>query len=397
MLSNFAGRNLANVAATAARHFGVPSSYPSLVPDLLPPALLHDVARIATLVIDALGYDALHDAIAAGYVPNLAALRQAKAATFGSATSVFPSTTVAALTTLATGLAPCEHGNIAEKLFDAQLQTAMSVLSFSTVPDGRPLDAAGIDPTLWLGYPTQYIELAAQGVPSTVLSHVDYQGTAFSRINHRGADYIGCYTLSDLCAALRTTLETASGRGYIYAYWGMLDMVANRYGVGSAPYMAELQLIDHAIGQLVLRKLSVPRTLLVILADQGQINTPPERWIWLNDYPQLLALLRRPPTSDHRSVVLHVQDGCRAAASAFVGEQLGHCAEVVPAEWALEQELYGPRRPIPRIRQRMGDLLLVARENWVLRYDCGNKARQVWQIGTHGGLSRHEMLVPLIR
>ena len=144
---------------------------------------------------------------------------------------------------------------------------------------------------------------------------------------------------------LRTTLEGTGGPRYVHAYWGMLDTIAHAYGVGSVPYTAELRLIDFALGELVLRGLRAPHTLLLLLADHGQINAPPERWIWLNDHPALLELLRVPPTGDQRGVVLQVCDGAASAVSAYVAAHLSHCAMVVPLKQALGLALYGLHLP----------------------------------------------------
>ena len=396
VLPDYHGHGLANVVATIARHFGLPTPLPSLAEQILPFARLQGVDRIVTLLIDALGYAPLTQALAHGRLPALATLLQHPTATLTPITSTFPSTTVTALTTLATGLPPGHHGLTSEKLYDAQLGLTLHTLQFAPVVAGRPLDAAGVDPVAWFGHPTIYEALTPRGITSIVLNHAELAGSALSRITHRGARYLGCHTLADLCVTLRAALETSVGPTYLHAYWGQLDTIAHTYGVGSPHYRAELEAIDHALGTLLLRDLHAPGTLLLLLAEHGQIDTVAERWTWLNDHPALLALLQAPPAGDHRAGVLYVRGGHEAAARAYLGQHLAHCTEVLTVEEAVGLGLYGPE-PIPAAtRQRLGQLLLLAKENWVVRYEYPGKARQRWQIGTHGGLSRDEMLVPLV-
>jgi hypothetical protein len=390
------GLGLTNVAPTVARHFGIDTDVPPLSAAILPPDLLDGAERIVTLVIDALGYLQLVRAIERGQAPSLAALCRHAPAAFAPITSTFPSTTVTALTTLGTGLPPGQHGVIGDKLYDARLGTTINVLTFAPVLAGWPLAAAGVDPVAWLGLPTIYERLIPAGVTCVVINHAAFAGTALSGITHRGARYVGCHTLADLCAHLRAAIEATPGPAYVHAYWGALDLLGHRYGVGSPQCAAELRVIDHAIGAVLLRGLRAPRTLLLILADHGQIDTARERWTWLNDHPELLGLLQSPPAGDHRAAVLHVRPGVEAAARAYAERCLADCASVLTVEEALGLGLYGPEPIAAHVRQRMGHLLVLARGDWVVRYEYPGKERRVWQIGTHGGLMREEMLVPLL-
>lgn len=396
LLPDYRGLGLANVVPTVERHFGLASPIPPLSADALPPALLDGVETVATLLIDALGYDRLSRALELGRAPHLAALRDRASASLAPITSTFPSTTVTALTTLGTGLPPGRHGITGDKVYDADLGTIVGVMGFASVPAGRSLGDLGVDPAGWVGLPTVYERLAGVGVASVVLDHAEYENSPLSSINHRGAQFVGCRTISELCAKLRAAIEAGAGRAYIHAYWGNLDTAGHSHGAGSGEYGAELGTIDRAIGRILLAGLRSPRTLLLILADHGQIDIAAERWTWLNDHPDLLALLQLPPTGDHRAAVLHPRPGREAEARGYIERRLAHCAHVLSADEAVELGLYGPGPLSARARQRIGQLLVLAREDWVVRYEYPGKERRRWQIGTHGGLAGQEMLVPLL-
>ena len=72
VLPDYHGRGLANVVPTIARHFGLPTPLPPLAEQILPFARLQGVERIVTLLIDALGYVPLTQALAHGRLPALA-------------------------------------------------------------------------------------------------------------------------------------------------------------------------------------------------------------------------------------------------------------------------------------------------------------------------------------
>jgi hypothetical protein len=80
---------------------------------------------------------------------------------------------------------------------------------------------------------------------------------------------------------------------------------------------------------------------------------------------------------------------------AEVEKHLGHACERFSLEELLEKNLYGIGNPNPRFFDRVGDQILLMRENYVL-HDQVYLEPQRSYIGYHGGLSREEMLVPLV-
>ena len=103
--------SVANIPATVAALFDAPfEGLPEIKPSLWEP-LKGDVRRVVVILLDALGlnlFDQYQDAFE-WYVE--------RAATVGRITSVFPSTTVAALSSLWTGVVPIKHGLVGLRLF----------------------------------------------------------------------------------------------------------------------------------------------------------------------------------------------------------------------------------------------------------------------------------------
>jgi hypothetical protein len=396
VLPEYGGLGLANVVPTVEHLFGIPTDIPSLAETALPPAMLDGVRRVVTLLIDALGYAQLERAMGGGHAPYLAEILNRDFAHLGVITSTFPSTTVCALTTLGTGLPPGQHGVTNQRMYDPALGTLIDILWFGPVVAGRPLEKVGVEPAAWIGLPTVYEKLGPVGVESIVVNHAQFEGTSLSRINHRGARYRGFRTISDLCVNLRAVLEEPTGRAYVHSYWGTLDTITHEYGASSAQHDAEVRVIDHALGEILLRGLRAPGTLLLLLADHGHIDSDPNRMVWLNDHPELLALLQAPPAGLDRAVVLYVRPGLEADARRYVQAHLGNAAHVLTAEESLALGLYGPQPPSAKARERIGQLLLLPRDNWNLKYQHPGHDRKHTTVGKHGGLSPEEMIVPLI-
>jgi len=104
-------RSLVNIPATILRIFGREPPHPSLPRELLPD--LGGVRKVILLIIDALGWEMLLPLLDG----NLVFSRLAEEGRLLRLTSVFPATTTAALSTLATGLSPAEHGLLGFRLY----------------------------------------------------------------------------------------------------------------------------------------------------------------------------------------------------------------------------------------------------------------------------------------
>ncbi len=399
VLPEYEGFGFSNIAPTVLRHFGLSSSLPPLSPEVLPAELLDGAERIVALLVDALGYRQLAGAMERGLAPRLRELARRPGSHLGVLTSTFPSTTPTALTTLGTGLPPSEHGVINQIFYDPSLGTIVDTLRFAPWYAGRPLEQEGLEPAGWIGRPSVYERLREAGVPSSVVNHSHLLGTSLSKINHRGAEYVGFRAVSDMCANLRAVIEATDGPEYVHAYWGTLDTLAHQYGTASAQHDAEVRVLDHAIGDLLLGGLRSPGTLLLIFADHGQVDSPPERGrrVWLNDYPELMGLLSAPPAGLWRATILYVRPGCEREARERAEEVLGERANVLTTDETERLGLYGPGSLTDLARQRAGQLLLVPREDWMIEhYYPGEQRVPSPKVGQHAGLGPEEMLVPLL-
>src|SRR5712692_7335724 len=149
---DYDGRGLLNVPATALDMLGARQpSDPPVLSDL-DPALRDGVRRVATVLIDGLGWGQLHALCDDGVTPFLAELRdRARArnsAQLLEATTVFPSTTAAAITTMNTARTPLEHGNIAYFAWVEEFAQVTQMLRWGAAITrrGSYFDDATVDP-----------------------------------------------------------------------------------------------------------------------------------------------------------------------------------------------------------------------------------------------------------
>ncbi|MGI8877544.1 MAG: alkaline phosphatase family protein, partial [Candidatus Limnocylindria bacterium] len=114
---DYEGHGLLNVAATVLDVLGLrDGSDPPPLADL-DPALREGARDVVLILADGLGWEQLHGLRSRGELPFIGSLmaraERGEAAQLMRATTIFPSTTTAAITTLNTARTPQEHGNIA--------------------------------------------------------------------------------------------------------------------------------------------------------------------------------------------------------------------------------------------------------------------------------------------
>jgi hypothetical protein len=366
------------------------------------------INHVVVLLLDALGYDQLRRLLAEGVTPGLARAIARPHAFFMPITSVFPSTTTTALTSLATAYAPAWHGVMGTTVYLREIGSAVNLLGHrpAIAPTSAPYTDSQLNPETLLPVPNIYRRLEAAGVPAEIVNAAALAGTSISRFTTTGSragkrHFHGYLTPADGFAQCRERLRAGRGRGksYIFLYAYTVDSAAHRYGPLTAPYRAEMAALDFALERELFEPLAGRDDVAILLvADHGQQPARPERTVWLNDHPDLARLLLVPLTGEPRAGYLFVRHGAEAAALAYVEQKLGDRLLALPKARAAALGLFGPPgAPLgPACDDRTGDLLLLPRGDWVVRHHLTADPRTPPSPGVHGGLSRAEMLVPFL-
>jgi hypothetical protein len=397
VLPHYGGHSIANLPATVARLLGVELT------DAAPPLPAHLWADLATgvrsvvlITLDAVGYPHLRHLLNAedsvlNYLPQVGRLIPL--------TSIFPSTTVAALTTLWTGRAPLGHGFVGTRLLLPEHGTLANMLQLGPAihrQSGALLDWGWV-PEEFVTVPGLGQQLADRGIETVAHTHLPFLGGGLARIFMRGMEEVrGHVDFSDMAINLRHALLQRSDRPlFANAYWGGLDGTAHTYGPTGERFRVALRHVVRSLEEDLLAPLPAAAregTLLIISADHGQVSTPPERVVQFSDHPALRRMLLLPPAGEPRASYLYVRAGQAKSVRAYVAEHLADRFIVVEMEQALAAGLFGPGEPAPEVRARLGDLLLLAIDDSRLLV----KDEPVPFHGHHGSLTAGEMLVPLM-
>ncbi len=387
ILPDYDGGSIVNVTASILAAFDCqPPSVP-LRRDLLNPAILTDApGGIVCLVVDALGHAQLQAGLDAGRAPNVQQLID-QVGVPRRLTSIFPSTTTAALTSLATALPPAGHGILGHVLWIEEVQSACNVLHFA--PVGRPDEP--IDDDLLRCQPTIHELLVKGGIPSFAVTAAAYEGTAFTDLLQRGSHFAGYQTQSQIPSLLEQALQNTAGqRRFVGIYWPHIDTIAHVDGPDlpgepSAASALELEFVDLMIGH-VARICRQHRCALMITADHGQARLDPARGCVLP--PDLLSNLSQRPTGGRRAAYLTCDDAQQLLAS-----PIAQMSDLLSMEKVIQAGWFGGELT-PGFRSRIGDWLALADDGVQFLIDDGDGVYPL--LGGHAGLTPNEMSVPLL-
>jgi hypothetical protein len=399
VVPNYGGRSVVNVPASIVGLFGGHLSTAPLDPVLIE-QFSSDVRRVVLIVVDALGYQRFLDALAVNPHNGFHALLK-DGAQLTPLTSVFPSTTTAALTALWSGYTPAEHGFMGYQLFLRDYDVRANMIGFSPVATyqlgSEQLVAAGLEPETFLAVPSLPQTLAQIHVPVYGLIEQPFVKSALSRVQIRGVKELrGFVTSSDMWIALRAWMEERPAERAMFAvYWSALDAIAHTYGPSSETLLAEIDNLAYSFEREFLRLLS-PKArkgiLFLLTSDHGQVDTPHKQTIRLRDHPELRNALVMGLTGEPRAAYLYCRNGQVEPVRRYFETQLGDQFFVMDSQAALNAGLFGPGRLAPETQYRIGDLVAVSRGSAIL----WDRTDPPTERGRHGGLLAEEMLVPLI-
>lgn len=384
-LPDYGGGSILNLMQTIADACGrcttgaTPPSY-SPMPDL-PAEDLARATNLVLLIVDGLGYN---------YLMSAGATTRMHRCLHGRLTSVFPSTTASAVTTYLTGLAPRQHGLTGWHMYFEEADAVAAVLPL-LVRQGEPASPTMLLPRLLFRHASFFDTIER---PAWVVSPASIVDSGFNRYHSGRAARVGFASLPQMFELTAGIVRGDPRKKYVYVYYPEIDTLSHTHGVSSDRVAAHLAALDEAFAAF-LADVAGTDTLVLISADHGFIDAPPERALTLDDHPQLAQLLRLPLCGEHRVAYCYLRPGMEGVFEDYVGSRLAHCVDLHRSRELVDRGWFGPGAGHPRLLARIGDYTMVMRENWTLK-DWLPGERRYALLGVHGGVSAEEMYVPLM-
>ncbi|MGA2838275.1 MAG: alkaline phosphatase family protein [Acidimicrobiales bacterium] len=367
VLPDYRGGCIANVVPRLLGTLAAPDP----TADWLPEAAEH-ARQVVLLVIDGLGWEQLRARSA--LAPNLSAA----AGIDRAITSVAPTTTAAALTSITTGRPPSDHGILGYRLADGD--RIMNMLRWTLGP-GEDSDARRSVPVRSF-QPVPPFPGSTGPVP--VVSKVDFGGTGFT------AAHLGDSPLFDYRVPSSLAVEVGhrlrDGAPFVYAYYDGIDKVAHASGFGDN-YDAELAAVDGIVGDLAA---TLPAgAVLLVTADHGQIEVGSRVELLGSDAMAMVRFF----SGEGRFRWLHARPGAAHDLAALLEDRYGSTTWVRTREELVDDGWFGG--PLNAgFATRLGDVALIPFEPIAFMDPADTGENRL--ACRHGSLTTDELLVPLV-
>lgn len=350
---------------------------------------LRPADKVASFLVDGLGYHKLEELVAAGRVSLSPFL---DSGTYIPLTSVFPPTTTTALASLSTGASPLAHGVLGYTLFLQDPGAVVNMIKLAAPgAQADSLQKVGIKPEEFMPVPSLYRRLEALGVPTYLFLPKFIMDSGLSQVLYQGIKQVVPYlTLSDLFVQLRGA-AARPGRALLAVYWPSGDSLAHLYGPSSPAFAIEIGSFFRLFYREFLNR--VRNITVIVTADHGFVDVDPkEDVIPCPEHEVLREGLLCPPVGDARAAYLYLRRGHERAVEEYLRERFSDDFLIMKSEEGLARGLWGLERPTAEARARVGDLLALARGSRFLLWP-----KEEFKLrGMHGGLTQEEMLVPFL-
>jgi len=360
IVPDYAGANVRGVVPALLG----PGSWSRSLPDWFPEPVRH-AEQVVLLVLDGLGWDQLRER--ESIAPTIAAMAGNRI------TTVAPTTTATALSSIATGLTPAEHGLIGYRMVLGG--EVLNVLRWTT--DGQDRRRS---------QPPEHVQPyeAFLGEPIPVVSPAELCSSAFSSAHLRGSQPVGWRASSSMPVQIRNLL--AAGERFVYAYYGGVDKIAHERGFGDF-YDSELRTADRLVGDILNELPS--GAVLMITADHGQVDVGPNIVYPSAALLQMVAL----QSGEGRFRWFHAARGATRELFAAATSEFASTGWIVTREQMIDEKWFGPAVSAP-VASRLGDVAVLARA--AVSYFDPSDTGPFELMCRHGSLTSAEVYVPLV-
>ena len=310
--------------------------------------------------------------------------------------SVYPATTACAITTVATGLWPGEHGVPGWYGYLQERDLSVTVLPFTERHSGRGLSRLGVELAEIWPEPSRFAEATGD---MEIQMPARYVRSTFNRYLSGRCRARGYRSLRQAARRIRRRsrwLQRRRGRQSAVTFWYIphYDTLCHEHGVAGDPTRGMLRDLQ---GMLLELAADLPDgTRVVLTADHGLIDLDRDQHVAIFDGDPLLDCLRTVPSGEGRTPHFHVRPGRGPELVERLADRCGDRMAVLSRDEAEAARLFGPEPLSDHARRRFGDYVGVTLEPLSVGYYASVDSSGLRHVGIHGGMSPDEVRIPLI-
>jgi len=366
-----------NTITSILKYYNVETKYKSL--ETLDKILqTKKYKNIVFCILDGLGNSLLNDVSKKGY------FNQNK---IDIVTSVYPSTTTAALTTYYSGMPPYETGWIAWSQYFKEYGRAIDMFSHKESYLGELLKNPNKDVFKTdMNYKTVYTKIEERN------PNIKAFGIEPKYSERRAKRAVVADNIDELISSIQDICEI-SGEKFILAYCDNPDGILHKYGTDSEE--AKNYVLDAQIKFKKLKEDLGEDTLIIISADHGHKNI--DKAYTLLDYPEILECLIMPPTLESRVLTFWVKEDMRKTFEERFNKQFKEEFWLMNKEEFLNKyKFLGTGNKHHKIDDFIGNYVALSVKGSMIRLETFLAEGKPIKKSTHCGLTIEEMKVPVI-
>lgn len=287
-------------------------------------------------------------------------------------TTVFPATTVAATTSMMTGLNPVETAMLGWDMYYKGIDKTITTFLNSEKGDETftPLKEA-------IEYKKKHM------ITKSIMNEINEKGefssyTLFPFGENAYKDIYDMYnTIEDLCKK--------EGKKFIYAYNENPDHLMHEVGSDKEEVKEVIKDINNKIEELSNK---VNNTMIFVVADHGHINVEN---IFLDEYKDIVSCLERNTSLEARAVNFFIKENKKEEFPIIFNKYFSNDFDLFTKEDVINSCLFGNGEENEVFRDILGDYLAIAKTNKALIYGGTEVLKS-----QHAGYTEDEIIVPLI-
>lgn len=350
--------SILNVSTTLLEHYGVKPNHPPL--EVLKP-YLKDKKHIMLILLDGMGINILNN-----IDPNTILRKHVKTAI----TSVYPPTTVAATTSVLSGLTPFEHGHVGWTQYNRFEDCHTVVFLNKDFYDETHVLKENFKNT-HLNYETILDKIQAKN-PDLLVKKLfpDFEVNGFKSFD----------------LMVDELLQISQGKAsFTYAYWTEPDYTIHDEGILNDKVKNQLLFLNGQIERLY--DGVTKDTLIIVIADHGLVDV---EGIPLYNH-KILELLDKMPSVEPRSTAFFVKEGQHQAFETMFKQAFGNKFTLLDKQTVMSLGILGSGDKHPLLDDFIGDYMALSHSKYMfsIKEQSSFKAH-------HAGIHPDEMWVPLI-
>lgn len=282
--------------------------------------------------------------------------------------SVFPPTTTAALTSICSGLTPCEHGWLGWDSYIPPINETVT-LFLNTIKDTN-------------------IQVRDYSITKKYLNYKSIFDSISEKCELIKLESFVLKGSNVLQTMIDTTKKECKRKGkkFIYFYYDEPDCTCHELGYDDKTVVALYKTINDRLESMCA---SLKDTTVIIVADHGHLTCEP---ITLSKYQDIFNTLERTISIEGRACNFFVKESEIDKFKELFNKYFNKDFDLYTREEVINNHFFGKGKEHPLFRSSLGDFLAIAKTNKYFRYNDAS----VLLKSMHAGTSEMETKVPLI-